>query len=452
MVQRQGQGIPPAGRGMPWLRGLVDVRPGEVRALFLSAAYFFFLLCGYYILRPLRDEMGVAGGVRQLQWLFTGTFVAMLAAVPLFGALVSRYPRHTFLPVVYRFFALNLLLFFALLQADVSRVVVARAFFIWASVFNLFVVSVFWSYMADIFSSGQGKRLFGFVAAGGTAGALVGPALTALLAAPLGTANLLLISAVLLEAAVWCIRGLGGWARPAADAEAAAAAPERAAEAAMGGGILAGVRLVVRSPYLLGICAYLLLYTATSTFLYFEQAHIVRAYSDDPARRTAVFAGIDLLVNALTIAVQVAGTGRLLLRWGVGVALALLPVVTGAGFLVLGLAPGLLVLAGFQGLRRALNYGVARPAREVLYTVVGREEKYKSKNFIDTVVYRGGDAVSGWLFAGLKAAGLGLVALALLAVPVAALWAAVGAWLGRRQEALQAARPPATETAAATAP
>lgn len=406
--------------------------PGEGTAALWAFAYFFALLSSYYILRPVRDEMGILGGVENLHWLFTGTFVAMLAAVPLYGVAVRRWPRRHLLPRVYLFFILNLLVFYGLFRAGLAEAWLARAFFIWLSVFNLFVVSVFWSFMADLFSNAQARRLFGFVAAGGSAGAIAGPALTAGLAATLGTVNLLLVSAALLGLAVVCIHGLLAWdnpQRPGGDPRA---------EAALGGSALAGFTLLLRSPYLLGIALFILLYTTLSTFLYFEQAHIVRAAFSDSTQRTALFAGIDLAVNTLTVLAQLFLTGRLVERMGLAATLALIPAFLMVGFAALGAAPVLGVLVAVQVLRRAGNYAIARPAREMLFTVVDRESRYKAKNVIDTVVYRGGDALSGWAFAGLTALGLGLSAIAWLGVPLAAAWLAVGLWLGRRQEQLRA--------------
>ncbi len=414
----------------------VNVREDEIRALLFSFAYFFCLLCGYYILRPLREEMGVAGGVRNLPWLFTGTFVVMLAAVPAFGAAVSRFPRRRLVPAVYRFFVANILIFYILFIAIPSgsgRVFLARAFFIWVSVYNLFVVSVFWSFMADIFGNEQGKRLFGFIAAGGTAGALLGPAISAALAVPLGPMNLLPISAVFLELAVQCVRRLSA---PPVVAPGEAASGDAGGEGAIGGGILAGAARVFRSPYLMGICLYIFFFTMTSTFVYFQQAHIVSGAFDDPAERTRVFASINLIVGLLTLLTQWFVTGRFMARFGVGAAAAFLPAVVAAGFLALAFSPVLAVLIAFQSIRRALNFAISRPAREVLFTVVGREDKYKSKNFIDTVVYRGGDAVSGWAFAGLSTLGLGLPAIAAVSVPLAAIWGGVALLLGKKQEKL----------------
>ena len=411
-------------------RRLAQAEPREVAALAWSFGYFFCLLCGYYVLRPLREEMGIAGGVQNLPWVFTGTFLAMLVAVPLFGALTARLPRRRFLPIVYYFFIFNILIFYALFQFDAYRPELARAFFIWVSVFNLFVVSVFWSFMVDLFSSEQGKRLFGFIAAGGSLGAIVGPGLTALLAVPIGPVNLLLLSALLLLGAVICIHRLGRWAQAGKRPVSA----RRADETVLGGNMFAGFSLVLRSSYLLGIALFIVLFTMLSTFLYFEQAHIIAQSISDPAQRTTLFAGIDLAVNTLTVLTQLFITGRVMPKIGVAGTLILLPFAAAVGFAALAVTPVLAVLVVFQVLRRAGDYALTRPAREVLFTVVDRQTKYKAKNFIDTVVYRGGDALAGWAFAGLKALGLGLAAIAWLAVPIALLWGWVAWWLGKHHQ------------------
>lgn len=413
---------------------LVDVGDDELAALLWAFAYFFCLLGGYYILRPMRDEMGIAGGVENLQWLFTGTLLGMLAAVPLFGWIAARFPRRQFVPWIYWFFALNILGFFLLFRSGITHAYVARAFFIWVSVYNLFVVSVFWSFMADIFDSGRAKRLFGFIAAGGTTGALTGPVVTATLAAPLGATNLLPIAAGLLLLAILCVRRLSAWQK----ATGAQGEASRDAESPMGGSVVAGITLVARSPYLLGICLLILFYTTLSTFLYFQQAEIVRDSFDTPEARTAVFALVDFAVNAATLLCQLFVTGRLVKWIGIGYALATIPLVVAIGFLAIGFAPVAAVLLLVQVVRRAGNYAIMRPAREMLFTVVGREEKYKAKNFIDTTVYRGGDAVSAWAYSGLGALGLNLSSIAFVAVPLALVWAAVGYSLGRRREQLAA--------------
>ncbi len=431
---------------LPYLQRFLRVQPQEVRAVFWSFSYFFSLLCGYYIVRPLRDEMGIAGGVENLQWLFSGTFVAMLAAVPLFGWVSSRFPRRRFVPYIYYFFIANLLVFYLLFRSDVTHAWVARAFFIWASIYNLFVVSVFWSFMVDLFSNEQAKRLFGFIAAGGTVGALTGPALTGGLAMSVGPTTLLLVSAGFLGWAVLSVHRLVAWRALAERSGELVSGQTAREEQPMGGGLLAGIRLVARSRYLLGICLLMLLFTTLATFLYFQQAQIIRDHFSDAAQRTAVFAAMDLAVNTLTLVIQLLLTGRLVKWLGLPVTLALVPLLLGIGFAALGFAPVLAVLVVVQVIRRAGNYAVMRPAREMLYVVVDREEKYKAKNFIDTVVYRGGDAVSAWVYAGLRAMGLGLGAVAWLAVPLAVIWAWVAYSLGKQQNAIAASRergPPA---------
>lgn len=407
----------------------VNLEPGEWRPLVWSFLYFFCLLCSYYIIRPVRDEMGIIGGVENLQWLFTATFLVMLAIVPLFGLVSSRYPRRRLLPGVYLFFIANLLLFYLLFGMEEQRIWTARIFFIWVSVFNLFVVSVFWSFMADLFSNAQGKRLFGLIAAGGSLGAVAGPAFTAHLTDVIGVTQLLLVSAGLLALALLCIGRLLRIAQ----------VQQGGAEQALGGGILSGIRLTLGSRYLLNIALFIWLYTTLSTFLYFEQAHIVKTAFSDSEQRTQVFATIDLLVNLLTILIQLSITGHLMRRVGVATALAVIPALLACGFLALAMTPVLPVLMLTQIVRRAGNYALTKPAREVLFTVLDRESKYKAKNFIDTVVYRGGDALAGWVFAGLKALGLGLAGIAWLAVPLSLLWMAVGIGLGRtqRSKALQ---------------
>ena len=419
---------------------MVNIEPGEGWALFWSFSYFFALLCSYYIIRPLRDEMGVAGGVENLQWLFTGTFLVMLAVVPVFGWVTSRFRRSQFLPAIYVFFILNLFGFYLLFQSDLAHVYIARTFFIWTSVFNLFVVSVFWSFMTDLYSDAQAKRLFGFIAAGGTAGALTGPALTTLLAIPLGPTNLLLVSAVFLGWAVLSIQRLIHW--NATTLQKQTDKQEKyignTMNKPLGGSVLAGIRLVLQSPYLLGIAVLMILFTTLSTFLYFQQAEIIRDSFASSAERTTVFAAIDLAVNGLTIVIQIFLTSRLVKILGLAWTLALVPMILCIGFLALSFAPVLVVLVVVQVVRRAGNYAIMRPAREMLYVVLDRESKYKAKNFNDTVVYRGGDAVAGWIYAGLRSLGLSLSHIALIAVPLAAIWAGVAYRLGKQQTHLAA--------------
>jgi ATP:ADP antiporter, AAA family len=409
----------------------VDLRAGEGVPLLLGFAMFFCLLAGYTLLRPLRDAMGIAGGADALPWLFSATFVAMLALVPVFGAMSARLPPRRFVPLVYRVFAVNLFVFAALVALDVRAEAVGNVFFVWVSVYNLFVVSIFWSVLADSFSSDQGKRLFGFIAAGGTAGTLVGPALAALLAPLIGAAGLALLAAALLEAALRCYRGLirriGGGLHPAADR-------------AVGGGMVAGLTLIARSPYLAAIVAYMLLHTTTATLVYFEQARIVGAAFADTASRARFFAVVDLAVSILTLALQMLVAGRAIRKIGLG-ALALLPLAALGAFAALACDPRPLVLGAAQVVRRSADYALSRPAREVLYTVVSREAKYKAKSVIETLVYRGGDAASGWLAAGIAAAGASFAGVAALAALPILGWTLISFWLGRRQADRAASEP-----------
>jgi AAA family ATP:ADP antiporter len=422
------------------LRCAIDVKPQEVTALLWSCLYVFCVLSAYYVIRPIRDEMGVAGGVRNLAWLFSATLGVMLLVHPLDTALGARLPRRRFVPIVYRFFLLSLVLFFVVFQvADAMHSVwIGRAFFIWTSVFNVFVVSVFWSLMVDLYRPSQGQRLFGLVAVGGTLGSILGASITAGLSHLMSPISLLLVSALLLEIAARSARALDGeeekLARAAGDEEPEAPRSQRT----IGGGVLEGVAHVVRSPYLLGIAVFMLLFTITSTFLYFQQADIIaRAFKGNPQARTRLFANIDLAVNVLTLVVQLFVTGRIL-RWlGVGLTLAFVPVLTLAGFSVLASAPVLGIVVVFQVLRRAANFAIQRPAREVLYTVVPRTEKYKAKNFNDTFVYRFGDQVGAWSYTWIGALGLGLSGLALTMVPLSALWLVLALWLGARHRRLR---------------
>jgi AAA family ATP:ADP antiporter len=409
-----------------WLGWTMPATPRERAAALWSFAYFFMLLAGYYVLRPLRDQMGIAGGVKNLPWLFTATFVTLLVAQPLYGALVARLPRARFIPVVYHFFVANLVAFWLLLTLGIETAIVARVFFVWVSVFNLFAVAVFWSFMADLYDAEQGKRLFGFIGAGGTAGALLGPVITIFLSVPLGPTNLLIAAAVFLEVAVFCVYRL--------ERVATAQAGARPQQERIGGGALAAIPELIRSPYLIGIGAWVSLLSFAATILYFEQAHIVSAAVKGAGAQTRVFAGIDLAVGLLTLATQFFATGHLLKRFGTGIAAGALPAIYVGGFAALFLAPTLVVVMAVQVLQRWMNFAIANPARQVFFTVISREEKYKAKNLIDVVVYRGSDALSGWVFDSLQAVGLKLGAIALCVLPITVGWLVLSAALGRTQE------------------
>jgi ATP:ADP antiporter, AAA family len=427
------------------LSRVVSLRPGEGALIAWAWLYLFSVFTAYYVIRPIRDEAGLAGGVDNLAWLFTGTLVAMMAVNTPFAALVAKLPRSRFIGVTYRFFMLNLVVFLLLFQTATgeANVWVGRAFWIWASVFNLFVVSVFWSFMADLFTNEQGKRIFGFLAAAATVGGIVGSFVTASTVQAVGVPVLLLFSAALLELGVFASRRLGAiapkLATPAPGEPREVVAVDARADAGqrtIGGSVLAGLTHALSSPYLLGICLYMLLYTILSTFLFFQQAAIVDASFADRGARRAFFARVDLWVNVLTLAAQCFLTGRVMKRLGVAATLTFVPALTAVGFLWLGLAPTVAVVVGFLMLRRSGNFAFARPTREVLFTVVSREDKYKAKNFIDTVVYRLGDQVGAWASGLVTMLGLGTGAIAWMAVPLAIAWVANAWWLGRRQESL----------------
>jgi ATP:ADP antiporter, AAA family len=416
------------------IKKLVNAESGEVKALLWSFAYFFFLLSTYYMLLPLRDAMGLEGGTRNLPWLFTATFAATLITAPLQAAVAAKLPRVRFVQVIYLFLVANMLIFWFLLRAGVSPVGVARAFFVWITVFSVFTVSVFWSFMSDLYSSEQSKRLFGFIAAGGSLGSILGPILTRQLVGPIGVANLLLVSSALLVLAVVCATRLEGAAleAQAANKEFVAASAGKAKQA-VGGGMFDGFKLLFTSPYLGGIALWVFLLSLMGTFLYFKQADIVSAISSDAAGRTKIFATIALWVGILSFLVQVLLTGRVIKSVGTGVAAALLPLVFAMGFIALAIAPVLVVVAGFQAVQRATNFGIANVARESLWTVVSRDEKFKAKNIVDGSVFRGADAVNGWL-SKLLSSLMSAPVLALVSAGIAAGWFVLSLALGRQQE------------------
>ena len=429
----------PAADGRPSvLQVIAGIHRNERAVLALSALYFFLIMASYFILRPIRDQMGVAGGVKNLPWLFSGTLLAMLAVSPMFSALVSRWPRKRFVAWSYRALMLCLLAFYAALVGlpESSQVWIGRAFFIWVSVFNLFAVSVFWAVMADVFKSESSRRLYGVIAAGGTLGALAGGVVTTVLVEVLGAPALLLISLVMLELALWCMFAL----TRRSDSEVDATRPNRGSEI-IGGSAIDGFKLAIRSPYLLGMCGYMLLYTIGSTFLYFLQAQIVDTSIDGRAAQTAYFANVDIWVNSLTLILQVFLTGRLMARIGVGLTLAALPLISIIGFAGLGLAPVLFAVVVFTVARRVTNFAFSRPAREALFVPLSRGEKYKAKNLIDTVVYRVGDQIGAWTNGVLIWLGLGIGGIAFSAVPLAAIWLVLSLWLGRKYVLKQSGPP-----------
>ena len=402
----------------------------EVVPLAWAFTYFFCLLCGYSILRPVRDEMAIEGGITNLPWMMSGTFLTMLAATPLFGWLSARFTRHRLLLTVYAFFIANLVVFYAVMASHLHPEWVARGFFIWLSVFNLFVVSVFWSFMDDLFTPEQGARLFGVIAAGGSSGALLGPLLTTGLTFVFSVPVLMLVASFFLVLCMGCIVRLEGWGRERSEQHQPHPGDP------LKGSFLAGVRLTFASPYLLGICGYLVLLTMTATFLYFEQTRLVSEYVDQPESRTRLFSALDFTTNLFTWVTQLFFTNRVISRFGLAAGLLCLPVISLVGFLGIALWPTLVVYVAFSVLRRVGEYALSKPSREVLFTVLTREEKYKAKNFIDTAISRGGDASTAWLVTGVKTLGATTAHIAWALVPLMLVWAWIAHFLARRKEGI----------------
>ncbi len=419
---------------------LLGVRAGERPAVAAGFLFFFCLFASYFMLRPVRETMGIAGGVQNLQWLFTATFVVMLVAIPFYGACCKWLPRRRFVPWVYAFFIVNLLAFAFATRAMSDNVWLARVFYVWLSVFNLFVVSVAWSLMADVFRPEQARRLFALIAAGASAGGLTGPVLGGWLVGRIGLTGLMLLSAALLAATLPVVGYLFGWRRTfgagAAEAVTADGASPSAQDPALpvGGGLWAGLALVMRSRYLLGISLFVILLATSSTFLYFEQARLVAAAFPTRAQQTQVFSALDATVQALTIVVQIFFSGRVARRYGVTALLTAVPLAVTAGFLVLAMWPTFAVLAAAMIVRRVGEYAMLRPGREMLFTVVDPETKYKAKNVIDTAIYRAGDAVSAWVRTAIDALSGHPATIALAGAALAVAWAWLGLWLGRRHE------------------
>ncbi len=446
------------------LVGLVPGKPQERRALFLSFVYFFCLLCGYYLLRPIRDEMAVRVGVQDLHILIWLTFIGMLLTVPLFGWAMSRFSHANLIPAIYGFFILNLLFYFSVYYFDhlldlsaIMQKLLAMSFFVWTGIYSLFVVSVFWSFMADIYDSASAQRLFGFISAGGTAGSLFGSLITRVITGQLSSDGseavslLILLCACLLGVATVCVFKLSRW-REKNKAEYDSAIVENVRPKAS---MWAAIPMLVRSPYLLGISMLVFLYAMLSTFLYFMQIDIVKSSVESSQQRIALFASIDLIVNSLTIVLQLFVTARIVKKIGLAYSLIITPLILLIGFMVVSFfadAEGLInqfvygftiiggiqlpflivLLLAIQVIRRVGQYAINRPAREMLYTVVSTDEKYRVKNLIDTIVYRGGDAISGQVYAELAyGIGLKISAIAWIAVPVSGVWALVSFVLGK---------------------
>jgi ATP:ADP antiporter, AAA family len=423
----------PERKGQALLRRLVVLQPGEAPALFASFATLLCMFSSYTILRPVRDAFGITSGLEKIPYLFWAVFVVMLVLQPVYGWLTSRFPRTVFLPWVYGFFTANLVAFYAWFHLQADHTWIARTYFVWVSVFNLFVVAAFWSLMADVFTREQAGRLFGFIWAGASTGGLIGPAIANRLAVPIGAINLLPISAVLLALSMVFMRRVIRWQR--AQISATAGATESRSDQPLGGSVWAAFGEVVRSRYLLGITVFVLLMTWVSTFLYLEQQHFVAKVFTSADTRASFFAGIDFWVQAASLFIQLLLFGRLFKWVGLKVMLVSVPVIMTVGYALFALVPSFMVLVVVYAVRRVGDYALTRPCRDSLFTVVSREEKYKAKSLIDTFVYRGGDATSGSLYKALTG-GLGASpsAIGWLGALISALWAVLAWGLGRAQE------------------
>jgi len=429
---------PPAGadpssqqsRFAAFIHRLVIVQPGELPALLASFATLFCMFSSYTILRPIRDTMGITSGLEKLPYLFWGTFIAMLALQPAYGWLTSRLRRTEFLPAVYAFFTLNLLAFYLWFHLQQDHTWIARAYFIWVSVFNFFIVAVFWSLMADVFTREQAGRMFGFIAAGASTGGLVGPLVASRLAVPLGTINLLLISAVLLGSSLIFMMRVIRWHR-----RFGPDAPGHEADTRLGGGVLAAFRQVVQSPYLLGIALFVIVLSWVTTFLYLEQQAFVKRIFATSDERTRFFSDVDFWVQCCSLLTQTLLFGRLS-RWvGHRAMLASVPSLMTVGYVLFALVPTFPVLVGVLAVRRVGEYAITRPCRDSLFTVCTREEKYKAKSLIDTFIYRGGDATSASAYKALtESAGLGPTGIGWAGAFVSALWLVLAITLGKSHE------------------
>ncbi|WP_286903256.1 NTP/NDP exchange transporter [Vreelandella sedimenti] len=420
------------------LKTLFNLRLEEVGPVLIAALFFFCILTALMLLRPVRDALGMERGIESVRWLFIGTALVTLAVNPLFGWLVSRLKRLQFIGATYTFFVLSLVAFWALLVFAPAAVGQrsGQVFFVWFSVFNLFVTMVFWALLADRFTSEQGKRFFALISVGGTLGAIFGPWLTSQLALPLGTPSLLLVAGGFLLLALslaWLL------VRVAPD-QASSDTPTPTAGfiseyERIGGSALAGLRAVFRSRYLTGIAGYILLMTVLATFIYFTRLQMVAAVSDSIDARAEILGNIDMWTQVAVLILQLTLTGKIIQRFGLGVALAILPVATALGFIGLAIYGSFVVLILLEATTRALQRGVTRPAREALFTVVGREDKYKAKAFVDTFIYRAGDVVGAQTEGALGRLGLAVGGLVSVVVPLALVWAALGLWMGRAQAA-----------------
>ncbi|MCA9737630.1 MAG: MFS transporter [Gemmatimonadota bacterium] len=411
------------------------IEPGETASVVTAFLLFFCVMSGYFAVRPVRETVGTILGAERTADLFVATWIASIAIVPIYGWLCARFRRSVFLPWIYGFVALALATVGVVLRGAGDSVHAAQFFFVFISVLNLFVVSVFWSFLLELFDAGQTKRLFGVIAAGGTAGALVGPLLTSIIVVQVGNAGILFLGAALFGGAIVCQRLLIRIWEQSDSATGPDGAPR---DAPLGGNPFAGFSLILKSPYLMGIALFVVFGATANTFLYFAQLRIVSDTFADPAIRTRVFGQLDFTVQSLTFIAQIVFTGRIASKFGIGALLTAVPLAVATGFLFLSGAQSFAILAAVMITRRVGEYSFVRPGREMLFSRVDTETKYKAKNAIDVPVYRGGDALVAQVDSALSGAGMAPTGIALFGAGAAVAWAVNGLLLGRAKRDVEA--------------
>ena len=410
-----------------FLKLVAKIEAQEVKAVASSFLFVVVLMSAYYILRPVRDAMASDWTDAEVSWLWTLNFFISTAVVAVYGMAVSRFRFRYLVPAMYGIFALTFVIFYVLAYTSADRTLIDKSFYVWVSVFSLFHISVFWSFMSDLFNKEQAGRLFSIIAAGASVGGLIGPSIPSFFSASMGTDNLMLLASVMLLIPIPIIFYLQSLKSTELHNQDLELTPP---SEPIGGNYFAGFKMFFSNPYLLAIGLFIFLYTGISSFVYFELKNLLSELSR--VERTAIWAQMDLAVNTLSIATGLFATSRIVGKFGMPVTIALVPILICVGLLVLAISPFLGAVIGLQIIRRAGNYAVTRPAREMLFTRVDRETRFKAKPVIDIVAYRGGDMLMAWLFTGLtQGLGLGLAAVAIVGAGIAALWSIVGIYLGR---------------------
>ena len=413
-----------------FLKTASKVKEKEVKAVIFSFLFVVVLMSAYYILRPVRDAMASDWTDAEVSWLWTLNFFISTAIVALYGVMVSKFRFRLLVPTMYGIFAVSFIIFYALGSVFEDRTVIDKSFYVWVSVFSLFHISVFWTFMSELFSKEQSGRLFGIIAVGASVGGLIGPSVTAFFSVSLGTDNLMLIASMMLFIPIPIIFYLQSLKAKELNNEAL---DIPISNQSIGGNPLAGFKMFFSNPYLLSIGLFIFLYTGISSFVYFELKNLLSDFSRP--ERSVIWAQMDLAVNILAISTGLFATSRIVTKFGMPITIAMVPIMICIGLLVLAISPLLGVVVVLQVIRRAGNYAVTRPAREMLFTLVNQETRFKAKPVIDIVAYRGGDMLTAWLFTGLtQGLGLGLAAVAAVGAGIASLWALVGIYLGKRFE------------------